>query len=198
MHKHRNDINMVGKRDTGVKHDHELLNGLLEYCRHLYEEEKYRKDSLNSAVKIYLAFLTFFLGFASYKAIPLKEFSLALREHGGSIENVVALTLYLVSVISFCASVVFTVRVLKIWKFERLTDPKVTVIKSMHIGNRNDLLMSVISDYAVACNRNYIVNENKASLLSRALFFLVLGFILMVISLFLINGLILLNGGHNV
>jgi len=48
--------------------------------------------------------------------------------------------------------------------------------------SENSLLSAIISDYVIAANKNYEVNENKAKLLSKALFCLIVGLIFFVIS----------------
>lgn len=182
-----NEINTV---DKGV------LEKLVEYCKYLYEEEKARTIGLNNAVKVYIAFLTITLGMGVFGVLPVERISILLN--GTSIDStykyvkVSGVVLFYVSVLLFFSSFIFTILVLKVWKFERLCNPKQTALKSVFIETENKMLSVIIADYVIAANRNYEINEKKAKLLSKALFSLVGGLILFSISWFILNGLILL------
>jgi hypothetical protein len=172
-----------------------ILQSLLDYSKYLYEEENERRDRLNNAVKVYIGFLTFILAIGVFRLIPFEELILLLKNRTYIVISIFGVIFYGTSVISFFISFIFTILVLKMWPFERLSDPRTMVVKSIFMENKNDYVSSMISDYVVACNANHEINNQKSRLLSWGLTFLIGGFILFVLSVFIIKALGLLQGG---
>ncbi len=136
------------------------------------------------------------MGVGVFKAFPVeKVILLASNATANKTLVIVGLFLFLLSISAFFISLIFTVLVLKVWRFERLTDPEQTAIKAIFVESEQELISYIISDYVVACNRNHKVIEKKAKYLSHGLRFLLLGLVLFVTSLFIVNGLIAINGG---
>lgn len=179
--------------------DKAILIRLLEYCKYIYEEEHQRTNRLNNAVKIYLTFLTITLGIGILKIVPLAEIKNLLKSVSslnpiGPYLELIALSLFYLSAILFGFSFIFTILVLKIWRFERLCDPKDTALKSISLGSENQLLSLITADYTVAANRNYLINEKKARLLSRALFCLISALLIFATTWFALKTFPVLGG----
>ena len=181
-----NEVNEVNR---------DILVRLLEYCKYLYEEEKERTNRLNDAVKVYIAFLTFILGVGAFKILTIDKLQQLLKNSPTNRTFVIfGVVLFAISVLAFFTSFVFTILILRIWRFERLSNPRKISIKATFMENQNDLLSVIIADYIVACDRNHNINNNKASFLSRALFFLITGLVFLVISLLIISSVSLWGG----
>lgn len=163
--------------------DRDILIILLDYCKYIYEEEKTRANLLNNTVKIYLAFLTFALGLGVWKMMPIDKAFLYINRSPHYLNHYyIFKCFFILSLFLFFLSFIFTILVLKVWKFERLCDPKERAINSVFTKNPNKILSIIISDYIVAANRNYEINEKKAKLLSKAVFSLLSGLILLLLT----------------
>ena len=176
--------------------DRDILVRLLEYCKYLYEAEKERTSNLNNSVKVYIAFLTFILSVGAFKTLSIEKLVSLLKK--ASVDRTFAvfgIALFALSVLSLFISFVFTILILRIWRFERLSNPLVTAIRSVYMETENELLSALIANYIVASNRNHNINDQKAKLLSYALFSLIIGLALLVISLFVLGGISLWPGG---
>lgn len=161
----------------------------------MYEEEKGRTDRLNDAVKVYIAFMTFILGFVVFKMFPPEETPVLVSAAIKSNIGIIYISLALISFTSFLISFVCTIFVLKIWKFERVCDPRDIVTRSLLWESENELISVIIADYSTAANRNHEINDRKSKLLSKALFSLVVGLAAFAICLFIFYGLPLIRGG---
>ncbi len=173
----------------------DIQQDLLEYSKYLYEEENERRDRLNNAVKVYIGFLTFVLGIGVFKLISQKELILLLKNDTYPILSIIGAIFFGMSIISFFISFLFTILVLKMWPFERLSDPRINMEKSIFMDHKNDFVSSMISDYVVACNINHAINNEKSQLLARGLVLLIAGLILLAMSLFITKGIVLIHGG---
>jgi hypothetical protein len=169
--------------ENKLKLEKEILLRILEYCKYLYEEEKERKNSLHAAVKTYITLLTFILGIGLglglIKGLPIDK---SIIVSNNNFINIWLIIFFSISICCFFISLIFTILVLKIWRFERPADPRSISLKSIFMENENEVISDIIADYIIACEKNYNINESKAKLLSRGLFFLITGFILFVIS----------------
>lgn len=163
-----------------------MLSSLLDYFKYIYEEEKDRTKSINDAVKVYILLISFILGAGLYKVLPLNNsFPMNIDYNDVSIALIINI-LFLLAVLSFLTSLIFTVLIMKVWKFERLCEPKNKFAQAIILNDYNEYLISVIADYIVTSNRNNYINSQKAILLSRALVFLISGLTLFIIGLILI------------
>lgn len=182
--------------ETPTDHDHDnILRSTLEYSKYLYEEENDRRDRLNNAVKVYLGFLTFILGVGVVKLVSFGELILLLNTRMYQALSNTGFVLLGLSLMFLIVSFVFTIRVLKMWPYERLCDPRTMAVKSVFLENNRQFLESMISDYVAACNVNYNINNEKSMLLTRALSMLIIGLIMFVTSVFMLKALVLVQEG---
>jgi len=170
-----------------LPNDKDLLSRLLEYVKYLYEEENERRDVLNNTTKIFLGTYAFVVGVGLIKIIAIENLPPILLyisngPIGGKYIAFVATAMFLLSGGLFCASFLFTVLVVKIWKRERLCDPQQFVFRSMQMSDEPRLLSAIVADFVVATNRNHRINEQKARLLSKALFSFVSAFIVFTVT----------------
>ena len=174
----------------------EILERLLDYVKYLYEEEKERKNDLNAAARIYIAFFTIITSIGLFKSKILENL-LSLPELMNIDQGflLTGIVLFILSICFFFISLVYTIFVLKVWKFERPSDPHTTALKSLFISHETELIDEIIADYVVACKRNYAVNETKAKLLSCGFIYLLCGLILFGISFIILNANTIINGG---
>jgi hypothetical protein len=162
--------------------DNSILLRSLEYCKYLYEEEDKRTNSLNNTVKAYFTVLTFTIGLLSFKAGSLKDANLQVSKP--SIDSIVLLG---ISLFLLFLSLILSILVLKMRKYERLTDPERVFIKAQFLKTEGDFINSMMADFSVATNRNYTMNQQKVKLLIYALIFYLAGIIFLLGSLLYIN-----------
>ena len=177
---------------TDLDHDN-ILKSTLEYSKYLYEEENLRRDRLNNAVKVYLGFLTFILGVGAFKLVSLGELSLLLNTSAHQALSNTGIILLGLSLLLLIVAFVLTIRVLKMWTYERLCDPKAMAVRSVFLEDNRKILSSMISDYVVACNVNHHINNQKSTLLTRALSMLIIGLIMLVTSVFILKAIMLVQ-----
>jgi len=175
------------------KNNDNILNNALEYSRYLYEEENDRRDRLNNAVKVYLGFLTFILGVGVFKLVSFGELILLLNSQTNHVLSFAGLVLLGLSLTMLIVAFIFTIRVLKMWPFERLCNPRAMAVRSVFLENNKKFMESMISDYVTTCNINHEINNQKSTLLTRALSMLIIGLIMLVTSVFVLKGLVLLQ-----
>jgi len=159
----------------------DVLESILHYSKYLYEEENERRDRLNNAVKVYIGILTFILGVVALRVGNLDQWSL-FKYHNLAVVPIATFVLFGASGLTFLASFVYTILVLRMWPYKRLRDPVTMAVESVFLDDLEMHTSSLISDYAVACNVNHTINNEKSRLLSRALAFLIVGLILLSIS----------------
>lgn len=188
-----NQLNSVNTEEYKINHDR--YTRLLEYCTYLYEEEKDRRNILNNTSKIYIAAQLFILTIFGSKVIGADKIdtffdSLKSYTNGSPFIGSIIIIIFCISVASFLASFVLAVLVNKMWDRERLNNPETVLYSIGQFSTENMLIAKMTADYAVASNRNHQINDSKASLLKHSLFsfmasifFLVVGFIGMMISL---------------
>lgn len=174
--------------------DKEILVRLLEYCKYLYEEEKERTSRIEKKIDIF----SLFLGGGVLVSLILPIDKIQLIFNNGIINQPLGMflvTFYFVTLFMFFLSFIFTIRIYKVQKFERPSDTKIIVSRSMNMKDLNDFLSTIIADYAIAAARNHDINDNKADYLSKALLYFLMGVVFTVISIILYKGLTLLKGG---
>ena len=164
-------IKEMAKADSSSS-DKEFLEKLLDYCKFSYNEEKERRETLDKTMRIYLTALGFAIGVVILKLTSIEKISALIQENSGLGQNTQLLfnAFFIVAMILFSMSFIFTLLVVKMWNRERLCDPEYFVTKAASMETINSLLSDIIADYAVAANRNHTVNEKKALFLSRALY----------------------------
>lgn len=165
---------MYSKRDL-TQNEKYIKVRLYEYCKYLYEEEKERKENLRSSVKIHLTCVFFALGAISFKLFSNNGFFNVILYHSTSLLFITFLMFFFSSIISFIISLLFLITVLKVWRYERLSDPQKISLISSFMLDEYELLIFIISDFIDACNKNYKVNEEKSKLLSYASLFIMSG-----------------------
>lgn len=171
--------------DITLTQDKALLSQLAAYVKYLYEEENNRRDVLNKTTKLFLGgfAVVVSIGFtrlSAIEALPTTVARLTRIVPGGTYLALFAGTLLLAVAALFCASFIFTVLVLKMWKWERLCDPQQFVFRAMTMSSHSRLLSAIVADYVVAGNRNHKINEQKARLLSKALISFISSFVMFV------------------
>ncbi len=182
-----------GLEDTALAQDKALLSQLAEYARYLYEEENKRRDVLNRTTKIFLACFGAVASIglakpAALEAAPATLARLAAVPPWGLHVALLGAALLLASAGLLCASFIFTILVLKMWKWERLCDPRQLAIRAMTMPGESHLLSAMVADYVVAANRNHGINEQKARLLSKALFSFIFSFVMFLSTWALLRG----------
>ncbi len=171
----------------------ESLKILLEYCKHLYDEESNRTKRIEQKINIQ----SFILGGGVLVifGIPIDKFTELLNSspllHGIII---LILLLFFTSTCLFLFSSIFTILVYRVRIFERLCDPKIIATDSVVSENTSDLLSKIIADYVIAANRNHEINNKKANYLSKALFSLLAGIILFVFSIIIFKFILIYKG----
>ena len=173
--------------DESLAEDKDLLARLVEHVKYLYEEENERRDVLNNTTKIYLGAFTFVVGIvlvkiAAVEKLPSMILNLYNNAVGGKYIALAASMFFLAAAGLFCTSFLLTVLVLRMWKRERLSDPERFVFRAMTMSDEARLLSAIVADYVVAGNRNHRINEQKARLLSKALFSFIYAFIVYVLT----------------
>lgn len=169
------------------KNKNTYIEELNKYCKYLYEEEKDRTDKINSATNTYLAFITFAFSFGSgllgwlSTNIPTPVFSIT------SPGKLIAISMLFIAVIFLVISLVFTVLVVKVRNFERLCEPEEFVSEAMNYSEMDDLLSLMLSNYVVALDRNYLVNNEKTQFLTRGLVTYLIGILLMFVAFALLS-----------
>ena len=172
--------------------DRVILNQLAEYCKYLYEEEKYRTERLERKVNVFAvalggSFVAVFLKLPVGKMPSILDVS--------QLQGFIVTILFSISLLLFVLSSVFTFLVYKVREFERLSDPKKMAFKTQSMKDEVEILSAMIADYTVATNKNHKINEVKARHLSFALLSLLGALLLVVITLVLINTVLAWNGG---
>lgn len=107
----------------------------------------------------------------------------------------IGVVLFSMSIASFLLSSIFTVLVYKVRSFERPRDPKLAVSSTVSMKTEEDVLSSIIADFAVATERNHEINNKKARHLSMALLGLLNGLLFLGLGLLAADLLNVLKGG---
>jgi hypothetical protein len=173
----------VMKKRPQKKYDMNNLIRLLDYFKYLYEEEKQRNEKLNSATNTYLVVITFAF---SFSAGLLSWLSPKATNLSTILNDKFQLLLILglgVSILILLLSLIFTLLVIKVRQFERLCSPVDFATKASIMENEDELISSIISNYVVATERNFLINNKKARFLTLGMQAYLIGFILLLISL---------------
>jgi len=159
----------------------QFLDELRDYSRYLYEEELNRSERFHGAMKTYLLFIGSTLAgsvatikWLNLSPLMIKRPSLSFFE---LLLNIGLLTALLLLIAAFT----FAVLVIKGWKTERLCEPKEFILTSSMIGKKTKLLESIISNYAIAAERNGKVNDKRSTFLFLASGFYRIGLVLILI-----------------
>lgn len=156
---------------------------LHDYFKYMYEEERHRSEKLNSASNTYLVFITFAFtfttGLLNWTGNPFGDL---LSKNATLIQSILLVVVCFALILIFM-SLILTILVVKVYRFERLCNPKDFAVETADINDESLILTSIISHYIVATERNYKVNNTKANFLSYGLKAYVIGFTLLVISL---------------
>jgi len=172
------------------KQDLSILIHLLDYSKVLHEQENQRNDKLTNVTNIYLVVITFaftlLLGVLSLISPTAgnmllnlsKEFQIILFGGLG------------ISVLLILMSLFFTMLVVKVRAFERLCNPKEFIVEASSIKSEEEVISAIISDYVVATERNFIINNKKARFLAYGLQSYILGFVILLLTVisFLVFG----------
>jgi hypothetical protein len=172
--------------NSGTKDDGQLVR-LHDYFKYLYEEEKHRTEHLNSATNTYLVFITFAFTFTVglfnwlYPQVDAMFF--------GKITIIQSILLagLIISIVLIIVSLVFTILVVKVRRFERLCIPKEFAKEASGMVGENEIINSITSHFIVAVEKNYQVNNAKAKFLAYGLRTYIFGFLLLLISISLLN-----------
>ena len=162
-----------------------IIKEFNDYLKFLYEEEDRRTDRLNSSMSTYQIFITFALTFniGLVKWMYPDSFN-TLFGFGNLIQFIFSIS-FILAFFLILLSLIFTFLVIKVRVFERLCEPvdfSKEVISMEEVG---DFFSSIASHYVVAIERNSHINDLKAQWLSKALRVYIVGFIIMVFSIFL-------------
>jgi hypothetical protein len=155
---------------------------LLDYSKYLYEEEKQRNEKLNSATNTYLVVITFAFTFSASLLSWLSPKVDDLSTFRNDKLQLLFLLCFGVSILILLLSLIFTMLVVKTRQFERLCDPVDFASKASSL-NEEELISSIISNFVVATDRNFLINNKKARFLSLGLQTYIIGFILLLVTL---------------
>lgn len=159
---------------------------LVDYTKYLYEEEKERTSHLNSLMKIYLTILTFTLGAIVFKFLDVKEILFSINDDGSIILRMFWIFSYLSSLM-IMLSFLFTILVVKIRKYERLCNPTNFVEEATKVYDEIRLLSLINANYVVATERNWVVNQKKAKLLTYSLLSYFFSFVFFISAFVILN-----------
>jgi hypothetical protein len=137
---------------------------------------------LNSATNTYLVFITFAFtftaGLLNWLIDPIK---ILLSKDFTLIQYIFIISMGL-AILLIVLSLIFTILVVKVHKFERLCIPKDFALEMSNVNEESEILTSITSHHIVATERNHMVNNRKAKLLSFGLQAYISGFILFILS----------------
>lgn len=142
-----------------------LLVRLEEYSRRLYEEENDRSLRLNGGAKnlfLILGATVAFLGAVIQWFLPNPTI------HLSNAASWVIAVLLAIGFLLATACFILILMALRVRTFERQCDPIDLAGRSIFLQSEDELLSEIISNQLVASGRNFLVNENKAAMLSRA------------------------------
>lgn len=162
-----------------------LLLRIVEYCKYLYEEEKDRQSIIHNVVKVYMSFLTATFAAIAFVLFKTNVVNLFKADFASSKFILLGAIIFILSILFIVISFFLTIRILKVWRYERLCNPKIFALRSSVMGNEIEVLREIIYHYAVASNRNHKINDEKSDLLSYAFYFLIPGLFLFIISIFI-------------
>lgn len=135
-----------------------------KFFKDLYEEENERITILHDNAKVNTALITLYAGFMTFALEKSLPSSLALK---GCV---------VVASASLVASFVLSLLATRISGYEPLNVPADILIEIEKDQQTDDVFYRKrIADFTVAYERNSIVNDGKASLLSYARYFLLIG-----------------------
>jgi len=155
------------------------LHRIAEHCKNLYDEETMRMVRINEGARLDRVILGAVLGLVAAVRLPFHAVRLPAQDHFSSQIIAVAGILFLLAGgVALIVSCVYTFRVLIVRKFQRPCDPEVFFARSAISGTSTGVVLKVISNYAVAANRNHRMNNNKVEAHSRAVTWLTIGMVL--------------------
>ncbi len=138
-----------------------------DYFQYTYELELGRTGALNETTKRYFLFQA-----STFTAVLAVLKWYTPDPTGGDAWNSpgphIGLWFLAVAFILLLMSFLFTIMVMHIRRFERLSDPSVFVREIAAASNEADVLESIIANYVVATGRNFTINQAKAKWLARA------------------------------
>lgn len=157
---------------TNEKNEFAFLERLLKYTKYLYEEETERSIRLNAIVKVYLTIQTFTLGAVGFKIIDTIQDSQVLLASIATVFHSHTFLPYaaLSSGILLVASLLLSVMVLDMRKYERLCEPEHFVERSGAFSDEKRLVAAMVSNYVIASKRNFHVGQRKAVYLKASLY----------------------------
>jgi hypothetical protein len=137
------------------------------FFKGLYDEENARQTSLADRAKVYLSLVTFYSAFVLFAAEKLKPDTTALK------------IIFVGTVGSTLAAFLLSLWSIRVSEYEALNDPQ-EIITGFGTSppEDEDFFDDRIVDFAVAYQRNSIVNDRKAVKLSWAGFLLLAGIFL--------------------
>jgi hypothetical protein len=154
------------------------LEEIAEHCRRLYDEETARMVRINEGARLDRVILGAVLGLAAAVRLPIHAILPSTHDHTPSQGTAfIGAALLLFGGLALVISCVYTFRVLMVREYQRPSDPKVFFARSSIIGTKADVLLRVISDYAVAANHNHTANNFKVRTHSRAVWWLMVGMV---------------------
>ncbi len=166
------------------KYDKNALVRLLDYSKYLYEEEKQRNEKLSSNTNTYLVVITFAFTFSAGLLGWLFPNVNSLPAGSNSKVQLILLLGLGVSILILLLSLVLTMLVVKVRQFERLCDPKDFAVRASKMRREDELISSMIANYVVATERNFVMDNRKARFLAAGLQAYLIGFVLLLATMF--------------
>ena len=173
---------------NGQEGTRDLLVRQYEYFQYLFEQEQKRAASIVGGAKVYIAFIVFILGSTILKLVtPDKIITLFSRSETWSGAQLIGISLVAASGAAMTIAVVFTILVLKVWRYDRLCDPLRRFAETLTMEDELEVLSKCILDLAVATSRNNHINNKRAEYLTRGLKCLLAGTLLSIVTIFTLN-----------
>lgn len=147
-----------------------------EHFKYIYTQEEDRYKELISRANIYMAIVTFYLGFFATNFLP-PSFPIATLD-------IVKLSLLLLGFLVFITAFVFIIMSINIFRHEVLADPK-SIIESYGetVPKDEDFFDDRIIEFAASTIKNRNINNNRAIKLKHSAVLMLIGVILHVVLL---------------
>ncbi len=151
-----------------------------EHFKYLYAQEEERYKELISRANIYMAIVTFYLGFFASNFLPTTKSSFPI-----AMFDIVKLSLLLFGFLTFVSAFVFIIMSINIYKHQVLADPK-EIIESYgeKVPKDEEFFDDRIIEFAASTIKNRDINNSRAIKLKRAAILMLMGVILHVVLLF--------------
>lgn len=150
-----------------------------EHFKYIYTQEEERYKELISRANIYMAIVTFYLGFFATNFLPTTKPSFSIEMF-----EIIKLSLLLLGFLVFITAFVFIIMSINIYRHEVLADPKVIIDNYGETAPKDeDFFDDRVIEFAASTIKNRNINNNRAIKLKYSAVLMLIGVILHVVLL---------------